>query len=156
MFLHKKIGTRYGSQAALDRGFGKKKVSNILNGNNVRLYSAQHGMEQANMDLGFFQYTKVTVGVYMRVSIGYTMISENVVIRRQGGVGLSYRKLPLLKVDAFQHFSPNVISLYLVLGGGGGTWWDITWPQPTPLSSRSSLWTYLSSPVASICWWMAT
>ena len=39
---------------------------NIRNGRNRGLESALRGMSQANMDLGIFQETKVTDGIYTR------------------------------------------------------------------------------------------
>ena len=43
---------------------------NICNGRNGGLELALRGVFQANMDLGIFQETKLTVGVYTRVSAG--------------------------------------------------------------------------------------
>ena len=43
---------------------------NIRNGRNRGLESALRGMSQDNMDLGIFQETKVTDGIYTRRSAG--------------------------------------------------------------------------------------
>ena len=49
---------------------------NIQNGWNGRLESALHGISQANMNLGVFQETKVTKGVYMQESSGYKVVAS--------------------------------------------------------------------------------
>ena len=38
--------------------------------------------------------------------------------RHQGSVAVFYHDSPLFKVDAHQHFFPNVVSFQLVWGGG--------------------------------------
>ena len=43
---------------------------NIRNGRNGGLETALRGMEQANLDMGILQETKITNGVYTRASAG--------------------------------------------------------------------------------------
>ena len=48
---------------------------NIRNGRNGGLEAALQGMSQANMDLGIFQETKLTDGIYTRGSAGYSVVA---------------------------------------------------------------------------------
>ena len=73
---------------------------NIRNGRNGGLESALRGMSQANMDLGIFQETKRTDGIYTRESVGYCVVATDSPSRHRGGVALFYRPLPLLAVEA--------------------------------------------------------
>ena len=50
---------------------------NILNGQNGGLESALRGMYQANMELGIFQNTKVTDGIYTCRSAGYSVVATD-------------------------------------------------------------------------------
>ena len=54
---------------------------NIRNGRTGGLEAALRGMEQANMDLGVMQETKITNGVYTRASAGYRVVART----RQAG-----------------------------------------------------------------------
>ena len=55
---------------------------------------ALRGMYQANMDLGIFQETKLTGGVYNRGSDGYSVIATDAPIQQRGGVAMFYRPSP--------------------------------------------------------------
>ena len=57
---------------------------NIRNGYNGRLFSALRGVSQANLDLGVFQETNLTGGVYTRVSADYNVVARDVPIRHHG------------------------------------------------------------------------
>ena len=48
---------------------------NIRNGRNGGLESALRGMSQPNMDMGIFQETKCTDGIYTRESAGYRVVA---------------------------------------------------------------------------------
>ena len=50
---------------------------NIRNGRNGGLKSALRGMAQANIDLGVFQETKCTDGIYTRESAGYRVVATD-------------------------------------------------------------------------------
>ena len=50
---------------------------NIRNGRNGGLESALPGMAQDNMDLGIFQETKCTDGIYTRESAGYSVVATD-------------------------------------------------------------------------------
>ena len=64
---------------------------NIRNERNGGLESALRGMAQANIDLGVFQETKCTNGIYTRKSAGYSVVATDAPSRHRGGVGLFYR-----------------------------------------------------------------
>ena len=89
---------------------------NIRNGRNGGLELALRGMSQANMDLGIFQETKFTEGIYTRESAGYLVVATDVPSRHRGGVALFYRPSPLFAVEAVRQFGPNVMSFQLATG----------------------------------------
>ena len=64
---------------------------NIRNGRNGGLESALRGMEQANMDLGIMQETKITDGVYTRASAGYRIVATDAPSRHHGRIAMFYR-----------------------------------------------------------------
>ena len=66
-------------------------------------------MSQANMDLGIFQETKCTDGIYTRESSGYRVVATDAPSRHRGGVALFYRPSPLFEVDAVREYGPNVL-----------------------------------------------
>ena len=57
-------------------------------------------MSQANMDLGIFQETKCTDGIYTRESAGYRVVATDGPSQHRGGVALFYRPSPLFEVEA--------------------------------------------------------
>ena len=70
-------------------------------------------MSQANMDLGIFQETKCTEGIYTRESDGYRVVATDAPSRHRGGVAIFYRPSPLFAVEAVRQFGPNVVSFQL-------------------------------------------
>ena len=83
---------------------------NIRNGRNGGLESALPGMAQANIDLGVFQETKCTNGVYTRASAGYRVVATDGLSRHRGGVALFYREESDFAVEEVRTYGPNVIS----------------------------------------------
>ena len=63
---------------------------NIRNRRNGGLESALQGMAQANMDLGIFQETKCTEGIYTRDSAEYRVVTMDGPSRHRGGVAVFY------------------------------------------------------------------
>ena len=61
---------------------------------------ALRGMSQANMDLGIFQETKVTYGIYTRGSVGYILVTIDVPSRHHSGVAVFHRPAPHFAVEA--------------------------------------------------------
>ena len=67
---------------------------NIRNGRNSGFESALRGMGQANMDIGFFQETKLMDRIYTRGSAGYSIVSTLVPSQHRGGIALFYLDPP--------------------------------------------------------------
>ena len=88
----------------------------FLNGRNGGLETALQGMAQANMDLGIFQETKCTDGIYTRESAGYSVVAIDAPIRHRGGVAVFYQPSPHFSVEAVQQFVPNVVGFQLATG----------------------------------------
>ena len=103
-------------------GYTKKEVpiifgtSNIRNRRNVGLESALRGMSQANMDLGIFQDTKFTDGIYTRESARYHVVATDAQSRHHGGVALLYRPSPLFAVGSVREYGPKVMCFEVVTG----------------------------------------
>ena len=89
---------------------------NIFNGRNGGLELALRGVSQANMDLGIFQETEVTDGIYTRGPDGYSVVATDAPIRHRGRVGVFNRPAPHFAVEAFQQFGPNVVGLQPAMG----------------------------------------
>ena len=73
-------------------------------------------MAQANIDLGVFQETKCTDGIYTRESAGYRVVATDVLSRHRGGVAIFYRPSSLFAVEGFREYVPNVISFEVATG----------------------------------------
>ena len=89
---------------------------NIRNGRNGGLESELQGISQANMDLGIFQETKLTDGIYTRRSAGYSVVVTDAPSRHRGRVAVFHRPAPHFLVEAVQQFGLNVIGFQLVTG----------------------------------------
>ena len=89
---------------------------NIRNGRTGGLESALQGMTQANMDLGIFQETKCTEGIYTRASAGYSVVATDAPSRNRGKVAVFYRPSPHFLVEAVRQFGPNVVGFQMELG----------------------------------------
>ena len=74
-------------------------------------------MAQANMDLGVFQETKCTDGIYTRESAGYCVVATDAPSRHRGGVALFYRPSSLFAVEEVREYGPNMISFEVATGG---------------------------------------
>ena len=68
------------------------------------------------MDLGIFQETKLTDGMYTRGSAGYSVVATDAPIQHRGGVAISHRPAPHFAVEAVQQFRHNVIGFQLATG----------------------------------------
>ena len=94
----------------------KFRTYNTRNGRNGGLEAALREMAQANIDLGVFQETKCTDGVYTRASAGYRVIATDAPIRHRGGVALFYREEADFAVEEVRKYGPNVLSFKVVTG----------------------------------------
>ena len=92
---------------------------NIRNGMNGGLEAALRGMEQANMDLGVIQETKITDGVYTRTSAGYRVVATDAPSRHRSGIALFYKEGADFAVEEVRPYGPNVISFEVVVGEAG-------------------------------------
>ena len=79
----KRKGNRWWGELKSNGGSMKEEMPirfgtyNIRNGRNGGLESALRGMSQANMELGIFQETKCTDGIYTRDSAGYRVVATD-------------------------------------------------------------------------------
>ena len=87
---------------------------NIRNGRNGVFEAALRGMEQANMDLGVMQETKISDGVYTRASAGYRVVATDAPSRHRGGIALFYKEGADFAVEKVRPYGPNVISFEVV------------------------------------------
>ena len=89
---------------------------NIRKGQKGGLKAALRGMSQANMDLGILQETKLTDGVYTRVSASYKVIATDAPSQHRGGVALFCRLTPHFVVEAVERCGPNVMVFQVTTG----------------------------------------
>ena len=54
--------------------------------------TALKGMEQANLDMGILQETKITDGVYTRASAGYRVVATDAPCQHSGGIAMFYKE----------------------------------------------------------------
>ena len=90
---------------------------NICNGQNGGIESTLRVMSQVNVDLGVFQETKGTGGIYMRGSVGYWGTATEALRTHCGGVAFFYCKAEHFTLEELRLHGPNVISFYLESGG---------------------------------------
>ena len=74
-------------------------------------------MAQANLNLGFFQDTKVIDGVHTRATAGYGIFMTNTSIQHHGGVAIFYQHLPHFQVKALQQHGPNLLIFQIASEG---------------------------------------
>ena len=75
-------------------------------------------MGQANTDIGFFQETKLTNGIYTHISAGSMVVRTLGPITHHGGVTLLYWHSPRFVVEAICQFGANIITCQLERGRG--------------------------------------
>ena len=68
------------------------------------------------MDLGIFQETKLTDGIYTRGLAGYSVVVTDAPSRHRGGVAIFLQPAPHFAVESVQQFGPNVIGFQLATG----------------------------------------
>jgi hypothetical protein len=90
---------------------------NIRNGRNGGLESACWAMAAMGVDLGIFQETKITDGIYTRLSSGYSVVASNALSVHQGGIALFWRPNKSYEVKDWRVRGPNVLSFVIVTGG---------------------------------------
>ena len=75
-------------------------------------------MAAMDVDIGIFQETKVTSGIYTRMSSGYSVVASNAASVHQGGIALFWRPKKSYEVEDWSVRGPNVLSFVIVTGGG--------------------------------------
>ena len=89
---------------------------NIQSGRNTCLETALRALSIVGVDVCFLTETKLTAGIYTRLSSGYRVLATNAVSHRQGGVALVYRDSPYFQVESSVRHGPNVMSAVIVSG----------------------------------------
>ena len=79
--------------------------------------SALCGMLQTNIDLGVFQETKVTKGIFTQEYSGHRVVVLAAPVPQSGGVALFYRATDHFSVEALQIYVANAVSFHLDSGG---------------------------------------
>ena len=75
------------------------------------------GMSQANVDLGVFQETKFTKGIYPRELGGYQVVVPKSPSLHSSGITMFYLKSDHFTVSAIRLRVTNVVRFQLTLGG---------------------------------------
>ena len=75
-------------------------------------------MSQANMDLGIFQETKVTDGIYTHGLDEYSVVATEAPSRHHSGVAVFLRPAPPFVVEVVQQLGPNVVVFQMATGAG--------------------------------------
>ena len=96
--------------------FGSYNIYNIRNG---RMQSALRRMAHSNIDLGVYQETNITRGIYVQHLAGYRLMAVHTPIRHRRGMEILYWESPRFAVESHQHHVQNVVIFQLVLGGRG-------------------------------------
>ncbi len=65
---------------------------NIITGRKSNLEIALCAMDKLNIDLGFFQETKLTKQIYTKLSSNYAVFATDADSPFRGGIALFYRK----------------------------------------------------------------
>ena len=89
---------------------------NIRNGRNGVLEAALWGMAHSNIDLGVFQETKCTNGIYNHASAGYRVVTTDAPSQHRGRIALFYREGADFAVEEVRPYGSNVISFEVVTG----------------------------------------
>ena len=74
-------------------------------------------ISQVNFDLGIFQETKVTEGMYTLESSGYRVVASEAQSAHSWGVVVFYHAEEHFSVEALQLYGANVVSFQLMSGG---------------------------------------
>ena len=67
------------------------------------------------MDMGIFQETKITNGVYTRGLAGYSVVATDTPSRHRGRVAVFFWPSPSFAVEAVQQFGPNAFGFQMVM-----------------------------------------
>ena len=95
---------------------------NIRNGQNRGLESDLKGILQANVDLGVFQETYVTKGIYTQEYSGYRVVASEAPIIHRGSGAVFYCAEEHFSVEALQIYGANAVIFQLA---SSSQWWNI-------------------------------
>ncbi len=87
---------------------------NTRNGRNGGLESACWAMAAMDVDIGIFQETKVTDGIYTRMLSGYSVVASNAGSVHQGGIALFWRPNKSYEVEDWRVRGLNVLLFVIV------------------------------------------
>ena len=73
-------------------------------------------MSQANMDLGIFQETKMTEGIYTCRSTGYSVVATDAPSQQRGGVATFHWPALHFAVEALKQLGPSFIRFQMATG----------------------------------------
>ena len=73
-------------------------------------------MDQANIDLGVFQETKCTNGIYTRELAGYRVVATDTPSQHRSVVAIFYRPSAQFAVEEVREYGPNMISFEVATG----------------------------------------
>ena len=85
------------------------RFGTITSVTDVTVEAALREVSQANTDLGIFQETKLTDGIYTRGSARYSVVATDASSRHRDGVEIFQLPAPHFVVEEVQQFGPNVI-----------------------------------------------
>ena len=89
---------------------------NICNGRNGGPELALQGMSQDNVDIGLFQETKVTGGIYTRYLVGYRVAVTVAPRLYHGAIAIFYCEADHFTLEALCLHILNFVSLHLAAG----------------------------------------
>ena len=101
----------------LETPYIKTALYNIQSGRAGRLETAMREMEWMNIDIGVLPESKLTDGIYTRVSSGYHIRATEAASHNKGGVVLFWRDRPNWLVESERCHGPNVISCKVTTPG---------------------------------------
>ena len=93
------------------------RLYNIRNGRNGGLDSALRTMDQASIELGVLEETKINERIYTQELSWYRVVALDALNWHRGGVNFSYRELLHFAVKNHQKQGPNVVKFQMELGG---------------------------------------
>ena len=89
---------------------------NIRSGRVGVLETALRALRQGNIKIRVLQEMKLTRGIHMRRSSGYTVWETEVESRHQGGIVIVWREADVWGVEGVRSFGPNVVSFIATSG----------------------------------------
>ena len=90
---------------------------NIRSGRNGGLESACRALDSLGVDVAVLQETKLTGGIYTRLSSGYSIVATDAPSSHQGGIALAWKDDgDAFEVEATRIWHPHVLSFQLVTG----------------------------------------